>query len=74
MFTVCCFLRSVGAQASKLGVQFVVYGMSYRFSMISCVAICFYNLRLEICENLFDNLGAKPRNIFPVLIFLKDFL
>ena len=41
MFTVYCFLRSVGAQASELGVQFVVYGMSYRFSMISCVAICF---------------------------------
>lgn len=27
MFTVYCFLRSVGAQASKLGVQFAVYGM-----------------------------------------------
>ena len=33
------FLRSAGAQASKLGVQFVVYGLSYRFSMISCGAI-----------------------------------
>ena len=49
MFTVYCFLRSVGAQASKLGVQFVVYGMSYRFSMISCVAIFFLEISLSYC-------------------------
>ena len=33
----------------------------------------FYNLRLEIRENPFKNLGAMPRNLFPQGFSLKIF-